>query len=152
MTNKGDCIAGAAITAIAVFVWTEASKFPEAPSGLGASGFPKFIAICLGFLGIILTITSYLCWKKNPEQEQQVLKRHELLEAGTLAATFWLYVQLVTPFGYVISTILFSFLFMYIFGERKWIRMVLVSVGFSVSSFFLFRNIFYIMLPTGTLF
>ena len=70
MTNRADCISGAGVTAIAVLVYYEASKFPEAAKGLGAGGFPKFIAVCLGIFGILLMITSYLKWKKNKEQEK----------------------------------------------------------------------------------
>lgn len=152
MSNKGDCIIGGGIVALAALVWAEASRFSPASSGLGAGGFPRFIAICLGILGTILTVTSYIRWKKNKEAEVQVLKLNELLGAGILGVAFWAYVAVVTPLGYIPATIIFSFVFMLIFGERKWVRMTAVSIGFAVISYYLFRNVFYIMLPAGRLF
>ena len=151
MTNRADCISGAGVTAIAVLVYYEASKFPEAAKGLGAGGFPKFIAVCLGIFGILLMITSYLKWKKNKEQEKNVLTLNGLIGAAMIAVTFWMYIILVRPLGYIAATSLFSAILMIIYGERKWIRLIVVCVGFSVIAFFLFRNVFYVMLPVGNL-
>lgn len=152
MTNRADCIAGAGVTALSVLVYYEASKFPEAAKGLGAGGFPKFIAICLGVLGILLVITSYLKWQKNKDQERNVLTVNDLVGAAMIAVTFWLYIVLVRPLGYIAATSIFSGILMVIYGERKWFRLILICVGFSVIAFFLFRNVFYVMLPTGSLF
>ena len=151
MTNRADCISGAGVTAIAVLVYYEASKFPEAAKGLGAGGFPKFIAVCLGIFGMLLMITSYLKWKKNKEQEKKVLTLNGLIGAAMIAVTFWMYIILVRPLGYIAATSLFSAILMIIYGERKWIRLIVVCVGFSVIAFFLFRNVFYVMLPVGNL-
>ena len=151
MTNRADCISGAGVTAIAVLVYYEASKFPEAAKGLGAGGFPKFIAVCLGIFGMLLMITSYLKWKKNKEQEKNVLTLNGLIGAAMIAVTFWMYIILVRPLGYIAATSLFSAILMIIYGERKWIRLIVVCVGFSVIAFFLFRNVFYVMLPVGNL-
>ena len=149
MTNRGDCIAGVGVTALAVLVYYEASKFPEAAKGLGAGGFPKFIAVCMGILGLILAVTSYMKLQKNRDQEKQVIYAKDLLGAGMMALAFWLYVILVKPLGYVIATSLFSAVFMIIYGERRWIRLLVVCIGFSVIAYFLFRNVFYVMLPAG---
>ena len=151
MTNRADCISGAGVTAIAVLVYYEASKYPEAAKGLGAGGFPKFIAVCLGIFGMLLMITSYLKWKKNKEQEKKVLTLNGLIGAAMIAVTFWMYIILVRPLGYIAATSLFSAILMIIYGERKWIRLIVVCVGFSVIAFFLFRNVFYVMLPVGNL-
>ncbi len=152
MTNKADCITGCGIAALAGLVYSSASRFPETPTGLGAGGFPKFIAVCLGILGVILAVKSFLQMKKNSGQDQKVLCRKDLLGAGALVVLFYLYIMLVRPLGYMISTTVFFFLFMVIYGERKWLRMCIISVSFSVIAFFLFKNVFYIMLPQGRLF
>lgn len=152
MTNKADCIAGCGIAALAGLVYSGASRFPATPTGLGAGGFPKFIAVCLGILGVILAVKSFLQLRKDGSRDQRVLHRNDLLGAGALVILFYLYIMLVRPLGYMVSTTLFFFLFMVIYGERKWLRMCIISVCFSVIAFFLFKNVFYIMLPQGTLF
>ena len=152
MTNKADCIAGCGIAVLAGLVYSGASRFPAAAKGLGAGGFPKFIAVCLGILGVILAVKSFLQMRRNSGRDQRVLRRNDLLGAGALVVLFYLYILLVRPLGYMVSTTLFFFLFMVIYGERKWLRMCIISVSFSVIAFFLFKNVFYIMLPQGTLF
>ena len=129
-----------------------AARFPGAASGLGAGGFPKFVTVCLGILGALQAVKSYTELRKNPGQDKQVLKAADLLGAGILLASFGLYIVLVRPLGYILSTTLFFFLFMLIYGERKWVRMVVISVCFSVVAYYLFTKVFYVMLPHGSLF
>ncbi len=152
MTNKADCIAGCGIAVLAGLVYSGAGRFPKTPTGLGAGGFPKFIAVCLGILGLLLAMKSFLQMKKNGGRDQKVLCRNDLLGSGALVVLFYMYIILVKPLGYMVSTTLFFFLFMVIYGERKWLCMCIISVCFSVIAFFLFKNVFYIMLPQGTLF
>lgn len=140
------------VVALAAVVYWGASAFPVLDSGLGAGGFPKFIAVCLGVLGTVLAVTSYVRLRKCRDQEKQVLRKGDLLGAAVLASAFYLYIVLVKPLGYVLATTIFFFLFMLIYGERKWLRMAVISVGFSVAAYLLFRNVFYIMLPKGILF
>ena len=127
-----------------------AARFPGAASGLGAGGFPKFVTVCLGILGALQAVKSYTELRKNPGQDKQVLKAADLLGAGILLASFGLYIVLVRPLGYILSTTLFFFLFMLIYGERKWVRMVVISVCFSVVAYYLFTKVFYVMLPHGS--
>ncbi len=152
MTNKADCLTGCGIVALAVAAYHSATGLSEASAGLGAGGFPKFVALCLGVLGLIQVVVSYLNLKKYPDQEKKVLNKKELLGAFFLVIGFALYIVLVKPLGYIIATGLFLLLFFFIYGERKWIRMIIVSVCFSVICYYLFKNVFYVMLPAGALF
>ena len=152
MTNRADCYAGCGIVALAVLGYAGAARFPGAASGLGAGGFPKFVTVCLGILGALQAVKSYTELRKNPGQDKQVLKAADLLGAGILLASFGLYIVLVRPLGYILFTTLFFFLFMLIYGERKWVRMVVISVCFSVVAYYLFTKVFYVMLPHGSLF
>lgn len=152
MTNKADCYTGCGIFALAVAAYCSASALPAATSGLGAGGFPKFIAFCLGILGIIQAVTSYKKMKKHPGEDKKVLHKDELLGVLIMVIAFGLYIALVKPLGYILSTIIFLNIFFYIYGERKPVRMIIISVCFSVICYYLFKNVFYVMLPAGTLF
>ncbi len=152
MTNRVDLYSGLGFTALSVLVWLGADAMPKAAAGMGAGGYPKFLAVCIGIFGLLLAVRAYLRLRKNPAQkDQKRLNARELLFAGLLGVSFLAYTQLVKPLGYILATFLFFNVFMFIYGERKWWRMLLVSVLFSVSVYFLFEKVFYIMLPNGIL-
>lgn len=152
MTNKADCLTGCGILILSVAAYFSADALPAATSGLGAGGFPKFIAFCLGVLGIVQAIISYSNMKKNPGKDKQVLHKDELLGALVMVIAFALYIMLVKPLGYILATIIFLNAFFFIYGERKPVRMIIISVCFSIICYFLFKNVFYVMLPAGKLF
>lgn len=152
MTNRADCYAGCGIVVLAVLGYAGAARFPEASSGLGAGGFPKFVAVCLGILGALQAVKSYAALRRNPGEDKPVLKATDLLGAGMLLVSFGLYIALVRPLGYILATTLFFFLFMFLYGERKVLRMAVISAVFSVAAYYLFTRVFYVMLPHGSLF
>ena len=152
MTNRVDLYSGLGFTALSVLVWLGADAMPKASAGMGAGGYPKFLAVCIAILGLMLAVRSLLRIRKDPAQrDEKRLNGRELLFAGLLAATFLAYTLLVKPLGYMLATFLFFMVFMFIYGERKWWRMLLVSLLFSVGVYFLFEKVFYIMLPNGIL-
>lgn len=152
MTNKADCIAGVGFMAFGGAVYYGASLFKVAKKGMGAGGFPKFLAVMLMILGLLLVITSYFKLRQNPKGDKKVLNGKEILMILIMVACFGVYLAIIKTVGYMISTIVFTFIFFYIYGDRKWLRMVIISVLFSVITYFLFRNVFYVMLPMGKLF
>lgn len=151
MNKRVDFFSGIAIVCLAAGVWYMASLLPPAASGIGAGGFPKFVAVCLGILGTALAIQAFLGMRKEASG-QKVIDKKELLYAAALAAVFFLYIMVVKPLGYIVSTIIVFPVFMFIYGERRWLRMGIISVVFSVVTFYLFEKVFYVFLPHGSLF
>ena len=151
MTRKADFSIGVGTTLLAICIYLSANQLPVVEIGLGAGGFPKFIAIALGVMGIILAIKSFYRMRQG-DQDVKKLELKELINVAILAASFALYVFVVRYLGYLITTPLFFFLFMLIYGERKWIKMGIISVSFTLVVYFLFEKIFYIILPHGILF
>lgn len=151
MTRKADFSIGVGTTLLAICIYLSANQLPVVEIGLGAGGFPKFIAIVLGVMGIILAIKSFYRMRQG-DQDVKKLELKELINVAILAASFALYVFVVRYLGYLITTPIFFFLFMLIYGERKWIKMGIISVSFTLVVYFLFEKIFYIILPHGILF
>ena len=149
MSKRVDFFSGIGIVCLAAGVWYMASLLPPAASGIGAGGFPKFVAVCLGILGAALSIQAYLGMKKG-DSSQTLPDKKELLYAAALAAVFFLYILVVKPLGYILSTILVFPVFMFIYGERRWLRMGVISVVFSVVTFYLFERVFDVFLPHGS--
>lgn len=152
LTNRVDFYSGLGFTTLSVLVWLGADAMPKANAGMGAGGYPKFLAVCIAILGLMLAGRSYLRIRRDPQKkDEKRLNGRELLYAGLLAGTFLLYTLSVKPLGYMLATFLFFNVFMLIYGERIWWRMLIVSLVFSVGVYFLFEKVFYIMLPNGIL-
>lgn len=151
MTNKVDLYFGSGILLVSALIIFGSKSLPASDQGLGAGGFPLFIGICLAFMGLILAVRSILRIRKQTEADIKKLNKRDLLLAGALAVSFLIYTLLVKPLGYILATFCFFLLFMYMFGERRWLRMILISVVFSVGVYFLFQKVFFVMLPSGLL-
>ncbi len=63
-----------------------------------------------------------------------MLKASTDLLGGDAAGELRLYIALVRPLGYILATTLFFFLFMFLYGERKVLRMAVISAVFSVAA------------------
>lgn len=154
MNKRVDFISGIVIVCLAAGVWYQASLLPPAASGIGAGGFPKFVAVCLAILGAALSIQAATSRRKTGEGEEKSMlpERKELLYAAVLAGIFFVYIMVVKPLGYLVSTMVAFPAFMFVYGERRWPRMLVISVVFSVVTFYLFEKVFYVFLPHGSIF
>ncbi len=61
------------------------------------------------------------------------------------------YMFLLEPLGFIVATSLLCIYVATLFEARKWIRNVLVGVGFSVAVYAMFVNLLEVLLPTGIL-
>ena len=104
-------------------------------------------------LGTVLGIQGWLGLRrlarstegKEPRPRSITLK--ELKGIAILALSFWAYVFLMRYLGYLITTPIFLFLFLLQYGARKWRQMILISIITTVATWFLFNNVFYVILP-----
>lgn len=151
MTRKADFLIGIGTIISAILIYITANQMPTSETGLGAGGFPKFIALGLGILGILLAIRSFFGIKAEAKEQQKANLR-ELLNVAKLAVAVGLYIFVIRYIGFLIATPIFFFLFMYIYGERKWKQMVIISVALSIGLYLIFEKGFQVMLPGGILF
>ena len=150
MTRKVDFFSGIAFLVLAVLVWLGADAMPKADMGMGAGGYPKFLAVCIGIMGILLSVRAYVGMKQNPgEKDAKRLDAKELLYAGALVVSFLVYTMVVKSLGYMLATIIFFIIFMLIYGERRPKVLFGVSIPLSIGIYFLFEKVFLIMLPNG---
>lgn len=146
MTPKADFYSGIGIAIFAAVFYALAGAYPEATQGLGPGGFPQIITATMFVLGIALSVNSYISMRKGKKDDFH-LNGKELLHIGILAAAFFVYLSGLKYLGYVVATPLFLFIFLYLYGDRKWKRMILVSVISTAVTFVLFKYLFQIYLP-----
>jgi hypothetical protein len=147
MTHRADFFTGIGLVVFSSAMFAIASRMPpSATFGLGPGGYPMLACGVLIFLGIILAVQSWIGIQRKAA-EKKILSLKELGGIGLLALSFIAYALLVKYLGYIITTPVFLFLFLLQYGDRKWLRMVLVSVIATAVTWVLFVYAFRIFLP-----
>ena len=133
-------------------------------SRIGADFAPKLVAVGIFILGIFYLITSIKKQKQmnnladtktsekesSTEEKKKISPLSVLLTVGLLV----LYVVLMPTIGFLITTAVYLFFQMYLLAakvERKIPLFVIISVVTSVTVYYLFKSVFYLMLPAGIL-
>lgn len=115
----------------------------------GAGLFPRiiftlflFLSLVIAALGVRKTINPALCTKDDYLLSFKVVKS-PLIVFGTIA----LYVVLLNNWGFYISTTIFMPLFLFLFGERRIVRIILTTVGTNLIIYLLFVRLLNVVLP-----
>jgi hypothetical protein len=164
MTPKADFYTGMGLVIFSAVMFGIASRMPSPASfGLGPGGYPMLVTGVLAVLGIILAIQGWLQRRgagrkdasvrkaadaaASPASAGNILNPKDLGGIAVLAASFWLYIVLMKYLGYLITTPVFLFFSLLQYGDRKWPRMILVSLITTAASWVLFVYAFRIFLP-----
>ena len=120
-----DCISGAVLILFALWGWYETStwKVSAASGSLSPRVYPRAVFTCILICGAIIlgrTLFKMFLSKKDSAAElDRMIDMHFL----TL-----IYIFALRAFGFLFTTPVFLFLAMLLFGERKWLRMVIISI------------------------
>jgi putative tricarboxylic transport membrane protein len=156
MYPKVDFFIGFFMVVFSTVMYIVAGKFPAAKLGLGAGDWPKLILSVLFVLGMMLAGYSYYCYRKQLRQgggtSHGKYEKKELLHVLILCLCVAAYIRLVGLFGFILLTPFFLFALMFIFGLRKWIKMIIISVASTALVYFIFNDLLLVLLPRFTLF
>ena len=165
MTPKADFFTGIGIVIFAAVMFSIAGKMPAPASyGLGPGGYPMLVTGVLILLGAILSIQGWLGMRRHSgasadaasedaastdaaQPEKKTVTLAEFKGIALLALSFWAYVFLMKYLGYLITTVVFMFLFLLQYGGKKWPQMILISVIATGVTWALFVYAFRIFLP-----
>lgn len=133
-----------AIVAVIFYVLSGSFTAPVNPVDIGPAAFPRLMAI------IILLLAAaqiFLSIKKNkaPDSEKVAFGYWQGCLAGL--ALMCAYAFLMPRLGYYVVTPFFIFAIMVLMGNRKWVQMVLVTLGFTLFAFLVFTKLLGVMLP-----
>jgi hypothetical protein len=152
MYPKIDFFIGLFLMAFSSAGYYIANKLPAAKKGLGPGDYPKVILGLLFILGLILAGYAFYQFKKTTPTGKKKFEKGEVRQVFLLAACVALYIKLLFYFGFLLLTPVIMFVMMYLFGLRKWIKMVVISIATSVITFVIFNNFLYVLLPRFNLF
>ena len=144
-----ELVIGLACMALGIAVFIAAGNLQTVRLGIGPAGFPKFISIVLGVLGLAQTIMALSSGVKAPEFN--VDKKAASLFIAAVAMSF-AYVLLVDMIGFLIMTPLLLLGLMYLFGERSFVKMLIIALITTGCIWLLFTEVFMIFLPVGRIF
>src|SRR3990172_8811420 len=165
--RKEGAVAGKVETAFTVllpifsmfFIW-QATQVSEPPRNIVVG--PRTFPLLIGWM--MLAVSGVLVWRRwraraaapDPELEMVPLEEDETSISdwpavwsvlGSLLALF----LLLEPLGFVTALALFLFGLSTLFGPRRWLLNLVISVAFSMSFYYLFTRVLEIPLPNGIL-
>ncbi len=166
---KQDQFVGLILIIFSGFMYYQASQLPPAMFGaLGADIFPKILFALLALFGATLLIQSFWKVRKETLASQQEPDRDKTLSVTTEPkgvayykyviigfASFMVYVILMYYLGYLISTLFFLPVLMWILGPKTKtaaITIVLVSLGLTIGMQVVFARLLKVFLPEGAFF
>ena len=147
----------AVCTAIGAVVYLNAdSKLPQLQVGdpMGPQVFPALIGI--GLLGSALLLMAET-WRKHraaaeprpdPDLGAKEARAHRLILAGMVLWTA-LYYLAFEPLGYLLSTLLYTFVLLACFNRGRWLVNVACAVGFTLAAYAVFTRFLQVALPQG---
>lgn len=143
-----EIIFGAVFMLISVFCFCMTFRFPELRIALSPTVFPRFVTVSLFILSSLLLAQGIRKQVKSRGEGQKVqINRAYLIRFVLLGVTGLLYTRIMRLTGYIVATPLFIAGSMLIFNEKKWHRVVLVSVVTTAVLYSVFRMIFRVPLP-----
>lgn len=128
-----ECIAGIGLILFAVWGWYETSAWrePAASSGISPKVYPRAVFTCILICGAIIlirTLVKMFLKKGNGQEALEQVVNIQVVRVAVTVALMVLYVMALRAFGFLFTTPVFLFLCMLLFGERKWLRMIIISV------------------------
>ena len=159
-----DMISSLVLIAVTIILFVATFSFRQMTvSNVGPDFLPRIVAITLFILSISLLIKATLEWRKERNiqtaekiegapQKENNMKIYQLVIISLILMVFYL---IVMPFlGFLIATTIYLSIQIYLMApadKRSLVKIGLVSVLSSALIYFVFRNVFYLMLPSGIL-
>jgi putative tricarboxylic transport membrane protein len=140
---------GSFFALLSALFFAQSFRFPEQTIALSPAVYPRFVTVCLFLLSSLLVgqgvrkrLSGSGARPAGPRVDRTYVVRFALL-----AAAAFLYTRLLPSAGYLVATPLFVAAAMLLFGERKWYRVVLVSILTTAVLYGVFRMVFRVPLP-----
>lgn len=157
-----DVFSGIFLLIVSVIMFFTAYSFEALTVSLvGPAFMPQIIAIIMAIFSVVITLNGFKKSKAavkeidvpvSAEEELIVTEKKSYKPVLISLALMITYVALLPYIGFLIMTSVYIFLQMLILSHvthRKVWLFLLISIVTSATIYYLFRNVFYVMLPTG---
>lgn len=157
-----DVFSGIFLLVVSVIMFFTAYSFEALTTSLvGPAFMPQVIAIIMAIFSVVIAVNGFKKSKAadeeidipaSAEEELIVTEKKSYKPVLISLALMIIYVALLPYIGFLIMTSVYIFFQMLILSHvthRKVWLFLLISVVTSATIYYLFRNVFYVMLPTG---
>jgi len=160
---KADIVLGIIFAALSIVFYIGTLSFPKFSIGINPKVYPLFIIISTFALSVMLMVQGIIKLRKERPPSTKTSaekgiskpsscdvslpKGKTALKLIALAIVILAYVIGFEPLGYIILTPLLMAFTMYLFGERKPLRIIVVSILVPVILYWVFRTVFRVPLP-----
>lgn len=163
LDKYSELIFSAALMAVWILFYIQTDQIRQLSSGsdgLGPAFVPRIVLLCMMGLTAILTISAVIqIYRARGKQEEEPSSETQTNVTKTFRgfisiASIFVYLLLMQPLGFIISSWLYLFSQMIFIGgkgQSRPARYALISIAVVIIVFFFFRRVTYIMLPTGIL-
>jgi putative tricarboxylic transport membrane protein len=121
------------------------------PAGPGSGFIPFLTGLLIGVTGLLLFLGERSKGSKKEETgkfwENRMAMKRVLYLVGSLCLMAFIMLKL----GFLLSSVLVTILMIRVIEPKKWITVIVVSVGSCLSIYFLFKSLMQINLPKGFL-
>lgn len=116
---------------------------------VSASFFPTIVSIIAIAMSLIMLIKAIV----KPEIREPLtdLEKKGLLRGLFTIADCFVYILLFKRLGYILTSMICYFALMLIFGNRKWVQMIIMAIVLPLILFFAFTKLLGTNLPLGVL-
>lgn len=161
---KQDRILALILLAFSIFMYLEADRLPPAMFGaLGADLFPKLLFVLLALAAITLFVQRTVKLRRQAVESKRpasgaVARAHDFAYYRNVIigfVAFLGYVILMYLVGYVLSSLIFLPVLMWLLGprtKRSAVAILVVTFGLTFGMYFGFAQVLKIFLPSGLLF
>ena len=126
--------------------------------GVPDSGFiPRIVGGMLVILSIVMTVSDFRKNRREPEEPSSSEKKESRNVLGT-AVLLLVYIFLIEPLGFLIASTLYLFAqFLYLTDVQKlrrpktYLLYFVIALLVSAGIYYLFLNVFHLILPAGLL-
>jgi putative tricarboxylic transport membrane protein len=158
MDRRYDLVMALATFALGIFVFAAAKGIPMGfyKDAVGPRAFFLGIGVVLIVVGGVVAMQRLRSWKAQKghmipaegETDEEGYPASALMAASVIGISI-LYVILLRPLGYLLTTPLYITGGMAILGERRWSWIVLFAVGFTVLFYIAFAQVLNMSIPVG---
>jgi hypothetical protein len=152
MYPKIDFFIGLFVLIFSAAGYMMAGNYPSVQKGLGPGDYPRVILGMLFLLGGIQAVYAFYKFRTIKQTDKKNYEKGEIKHVVLLITCVVVYIKALAYFGFPLLTPVFVFLLMYIFGLRKWIKMLVISFATTVLTFVIFEKFLYVLLPHFNLF
>jgi len=158
-----DIVCGLLAGAVSLLFYIGTLSFPDMSIGINPRAYPLVIIIASFALSVLLTAQGAMKMRREKASEKglrgEAEGAAEMAVARTLprGKTAWYLVALTAcmlayalsmeDLGYIVVTPFLTALTMWLFGERKPLKIIFVSVLVSIVLYWIFRSVFRVPLP-----